>query len=143
MAKREGKSPSYGDGRIGDKLPRRVVGPHTITTFGTEYRAFRQNSWGTWRWNVPEGAYDPAKEDAGFASDMTYDHDARRIDPRQGDGLYHGPSSGHLNLEKASNIGMGGMYGYGASMNAWHVDYRSEEHTSELQSLMRISYAVF
>src|SRR3546814_9892247 len=25
----------------------------------------------------------------------------------------------------------------------WHVDPRSEEHTSELQSLMRISYAVF
>src|SRR3546814_5811354 len=25
---------------------------------------------------------------------------------------------------------------------SWH-DYRSEEHTSELQSLMRISYAVF
>src|SRR3546814_6874573 len=25
----------------------------------------------------------------------------------------------------------------------WHVVYRSEEHTSELQSLMRISYAVF
>src|SRR3546814_5441164 len=24
-----------------------------------------------------------------------------------------------------------------------HLDYRSEEHTSELQSLMRISYAVF
>src|SRR3546814_4507187 len=26
---------------------------------------------------------------------------------------------------------------------AVHVDHRSEEHTSELQSLMRISYAVF
>src|SRR3546814_4684449 len=26
---------------------------------------------------------------------------------------------------------------------AWAVDFRSEEHTSELQSLMRISYAVF
>src|SRR3546814_6511238 len=25
----------------------------------------------------------------------------------------------------------------------WHVPQRSEEHTSELQSLMRISYAVF
>src|SRR3546814_6027422 len=25
----------------------------------------------------------------------------------------------------------------------WHVGLRSEEHTSELQSLMRISYAVF
>src|SRR3546814_1839889 len=27
--------------------------------------------------------------------------------------------------------------------NAWQIDQRSEEHTSELQSLMRISYAVF
>ncbi|SEQ43468.1 Acyl dehydratase [Solimonas aquatica] len=123
LSNREGKSPAYGDVKVGDKLPRRVIGPHTITTFVTEYRAFRQNIWGTWRWNVPEGVYDPAKEDAGFASDMTYDHDARKVDPRMGDGLYHGPSSGHLNLEKAENIAMGGMYGYGASMNAWHVDY--------------------
>src|SRR3546814_16455456 len=78
LSNREGKSPSYGDVRIGDKLPRRVVGPHTITTFVTEYRAFRQNIWGTWRWNVPAGAYAPAKEDAGFESDMTYDHDNGR-----------------------------------------------------------------
>src|SRR3546814_5865476 len=28
-------------------------------------------------------------------------------------------------------------------LNAWGEAYRSEEHTSELQSLMRISYAVF
>jgi len=123
LSNREGRSPAYGDVKVGDRLPRRVIGPHTIATFVTEYRAFRQNIWGTWRWNVPEGVYDPAKEDAGFAADMTYDHEARKIDPRMGDGLYHGPSSGHLNLEKASNIGMGGMYGYGASMNAWHVDY--------------------
>ncbi|WP_428310125.1 FAS1-like dehydratase domain-containing protein [Hydrocarboniphaga sp.] len=122
LSGREGKSPNWSSVKVGDKLPRRVIGPHTITTFVTEYRAYRQNIWGTWRWNVPEGAYDPAKEDAGFAQDMTYDHDARRIDPRQGDGLYYGPSSGHLNLEKAANIGMGGMYGYGASMNAWQVD---------------------
>src|SRR3546814_7611400 len=27
--------------------------------------------------------------------------------------------------------------------HAYYLDYRSEEHTSELQSLMRISYAVF
>src|SRR3546814_5650446 len=32
--------------------------------------------------------------------------------------------------------------GVGLSMLATH-DFRSEEHTSELQSLMRISYAVF
>src|SRR3546814_3954438 len=36
--------------------------------------------------------------------------------------------------------------GYGACLEVargLHIDYRSEEHTSELQSLMRISYAVF
>ena len=54
---------------------------------------------------------------------MTYDHEARKIDPREGDGLYHGPSSGHINADKAENIGMGGAYGYGASMNAWFLDY--------------------
>lgn len=122
LSNREGKSPNWAEVKVGDKLPRRVIGPHSIATFVTEYRAYRQNIWGTWRWNVPPGVHDPAKEDAGFAKDMTYDHDARRIDPRQGDGLYYGPSSGHVNLEKAANIGMGGMYGYGASMNAWHVD---------------------
>jgi acyl dehydratase len=53
---------------------------------------------------------------------MTYDFEAQKIDPRQKDGLYFGPSSGHLNPSKAEKIGMGGTYGYGASMNAWHLD---------------------
>src|SRR3546814_10283948 len=36
------------------------------------------------------------------------------------------------------------LYDYLPSQNAWKVrQLRSEEHTSELQSLMRISYAVF
>jgi hypothetical protein len=65
---------------------------------------------------------DPAKDDAGFGSDMTYDHEARKIDPREGDGLHAGPSSGHINAEKGEKVGMGGVYGYGSSMNAWHVD---------------------
>src|SRR3546814_6704011 len=30
-----------------------------------------------------------------------------------------------------------------AGVDCWHCRSRSEEHTSELQSLMRISYAVF
>src|SRR3546814_5249163 len=35
-------------------------------------------------------------------------------------------------------------FGFEAAAWYWHfVDVRSEEHTSELQSLMRISYAVF
>ena len=117
-----GSSPRYSDVQVGDKLPRRVVGPHSTVSIANECRAFRQNIWGTWRWNPPEGVRDPAKEDAGFGEDMSYDHEASKIDPRMHDGLYHGPSSGHINPEKAENVGMGGAYGYGASMNAWHLD---------------------
>src|SRR3546814_10140227 len=44
-----------------------------------------------------------------------------------------------VSLVESSCCGMAGSFGYEAS----HYDVRSEEHTSELQSLMRISYAVF
>ncbi len=125
LSNREGVSPRFSDVKVGDTLPRRVVGPHSRVSFALECRAHRQNIWGTWRWNTPEGAIDPAREDAGFAEDMSYDFEARKIDPRQGDGLHHGPSSGHINPEKGEKVGMGGVYGYGSSMNAWHVDYIS------------------
>jgi hypothetical protein len=122
LSNRDGVSPRYADVKVGDKLPQRVVGPHSVVSFANECRAFRQNIWGTWRWNAPAGVHDPAKEDAGFDKNMTYDHDAGRIDPRKKDGLYHGPSSGHINPEKAEKIGMGGAYGYGASMGSWFHD---------------------
>ena len=99
-----------------------MIGPHSVISFANECRAHKQNIWGTWRWNPPEGVRDSATEDAGFRADMSYDFEARKIDPRMGDGLYYGPSSGHVNSEKAENVGMGGAYGYGASMNAWFLD---------------------
>src|SRR3546814_1807859 len=40
--------------------------------------------------------------------------------------------------QRPHEIGIGGIAG-----RAHRIDLRSEEHTSELQSLMRISYAVF
>src|SRR3546814_1615598 len=40
----------------------------------------------------------------------------------------------------SSHALIGGLCG--AAVSAAHNDWRSEEHTSELQSLMRISYAV-
>ncbi len=123
LSNREGASPHYEEVKVGDKLPRRVIGPHSVVTFALECRAHRQNIWGTWRWNAPEGVPDPATEDAGFTENMSYDYEGRKIDPRMGDGLFYGPSSGHINADKAENIGMGGAYGYGASMNAWFVDY--------------------
>jgi hypothetical protein len=123
LSNRDGVSPHYEEVKVGDTLPQRVIGPHSVVTFALECRAHRQNIWGTWRWNAPEGVYDPAKEDAGFDKNMTYDHEAGLIDPRQKDGLYHGPSSGHINADKAEHVGMGGAYGYGASMSAWFHDY--------------------
>jgi len=124
LSNREGTSPHYSAVSVGDKLPRRVIGPHSLVTFANECRAFRQNVWGTWRWNVPEGIEDPwTTQDSGFSNAMTYDEEASRIDPRERDGLYHGPSSGHINRAKAEKIGMGGAYGYGATMGAWFHDY--------------------
>lgn len=123
LSNREGRSPHFEEVNVGDTLPRRVIGPHSVVTFALERRAPRENVWGTWRWNVPEGVQDPAMEDAGFAENMTYDYEARKVDPRMGDGLFHGPSSGHINADKAEKVGMGGAYGYGISMSAWFHDY--------------------
>lgn len=123
LSNREGRSPHYEAVKVGDKLPRRVIGPHSVVTFALECRAHRQNIWGTYRFNPPEGVQDPATEDAGFGANMSYDWQARKVDPRMGDGLFHGPSSGHINADKGESIGMGGAYGYGASMNSWFNDY--------------------
>src|SRR3546814_7524239 len=49
-----------------------------------------------------------------------------------------GPVSDRSHHMLAGTAGMGGDFSYGHSRRP-----RSEEHTSELQSLMRISYAVF
>src|SRR3546814_2919075 len=43
----------------------------------------------------------------------------------------------------AANADWKGTPGYAVILNDQPGDKRSEEHTSELQSLMRISYAVF
>ena len=49
--------------------------------------------------------------------------EAARIDPRLRDGLFTGPSSGHVNVDRAGKIGMFRAYGYGATMGAWFHDY--------------------
>src|SRR3546814_6188205 len=58
----------------------------------------------------------------------------------------HGQRAGKALLGSAGvdllDLGAGGFELVGVNLGA-HGDLRSEEHTSELQSLMRISYAVF
>ena len=55
MSNRDGRSPHWEEVQIGDKLPRRVIGPHTIASFTTEYRSFIFNIWGSFRWTAPAG----------------------------------------------------------------------------------------
>jgi acyl dehydratase len=121
---REGHSPRYAELKTGDPLPRRALGPHSIESFTTEYRAFVFNAWGAFRLVAPEGVEDPwINQDAGWVGDFAWDLEAARIDPRESDGLYVGPSRGHTDASRAERIGMPRRYGYGASMGAWITDY--------------------
>jgi acyl dehydratase len=124
LSNRTGRSPHYEEVKVGDKLPRRVIGPHTLVSFANEYRAFMFNPWGNWHWTVPEGVQDPwTDQDAGFTDGFSYDPEIIKIDPRMRDGLFTGPSSGHINPDRAGKIGMFRAYGYGATMGAWFHDY--------------------
>lgn len=124
MSNREGVSPRFSDVKVGDKLPRRALGPHNTATFTTEYRAFVFNAWGSYGWVVPDGVKDPwVNQDCGWIDDFGLDYEAAKLDPRIIDGLYNGPSRGHIDDEKAGEIGMSRAYGYGATMAAWNTDY--------------------
>jgi acyl dehydratase len=124
MSNREGRTPRFGELKVGDQLLRRVLGPHTLASFATEYRAFVFNVWGSFSWVAPEGVKDPwVNQDPGWVDGFGFDEEGARIDPRLRDGLYVGPSRGHVDVEKATHIGMPRAYGYGATMGAWITDY--------------------
>lgn len=124
MSNRMGVSPRFNAVKVGDKLTRRVLGPHSIASFATEYRAFLFNAWGAYYFVTPEGVSDPwVNQDAGWVEGFSTDFEAAKIDPRQSDGLYVGASRGHIDDSKADVIGMARAYGYGATMQAWVTDY--------------------
>jgi acyl dehydratase len=104
---------------VGQTLPQRPIGPHTIATFTCEWRAFLMSVWGTFR----EDGGQSSLYQAGWLPEMSRDLEAAKVDPTLGDGLYHGPSRGHVQAEYAQLIGMPRGYGYGASMGAWILDY--------------------
>ncbi len=111
----------WDDATVGDKLPVRVFGPHSIASFATEWRAYLFTVWGgTHRrtdLNLEELGFDP--DMAGHENDGVME----RINPELTDGAYFGPSRGHLFPRWARYIGMPRAYGYGASMGAWIIDY--------------------
>jgi acyl dehydratase len=119
IASRAGsRSPVLEEVQVGQRLPSRPIGPHTLSTFATEWRSYIFTVWGS---NVQEGP-DHLSE-AGWLPEMDRQLDASKDDPALGDGLYSGPSRGHTDVDHARVIGMPRAYGYGASMGAWVLDY--------------------
>jgi len=110
----------WDDVNVGDQLPERVFGPHTVASFATEWRSYLFTIWGTLdRRTIDLEALGFTKEMAGHENDPVME----RINPEITDGAYYGPSRGHLFPKFARKIGMPRAYGYGASMGAWVTDY--------------------
>jgi hypothetical protein len=104
--------------KAGDKLPARPIGPHTIASFTTEWRSYLMTVWGS-SYEYGESSH----QAAGWLPEMSRDKEGAKIDPANADGLYKGPSRGHVQPRYAQLIGMPRGYGYGASMGAWVIDY--------------------
>jgi len=111
----------WDDVKINDKLPTRTIGPHSIASLTTEWRAYLFTIWcGVHR------RTDLDMEALGFVAEMAgkeQDPTLEKENPELTDGAYIGPSRGHLFPRWARFVGMPRSYGYGASMGAWILDY--------------------
>jgi len=122
----------------GERLPRRPIGPHTLLTFATEWRAYTMTVWGS--------SYDyglSSTDESGWTPEMSRDPEGAKIDPTNADGLYKGPSRGHAQPRWARHIGMPRGYGYGATMGAWILDTLTNwcgEHGFVLHSDMKYRF---
>ena len=108
--------------KVGEQLAGNVLGPHSLASFTTEWRAFPMTIWGA----TAKGPTTVRAEALGYTKEMAgYEGDRRmeRVNPELTDGAYYGPSRGHLQPRWAQHIGMPRGYGYGASMGAWVLDY--------------------
>lgn len=101
-----------------DPLPTRVIGPHTLMSFTTEWRSYMMTVWGS---SLNYGT--SSTMNAGWLPEMSRDPEGAKVDPANADGLYKGPSRGHVQPRYAQLIGLPRGYGYGASMGAWILDY--------------------
>ena len=109
---------------VGDRLAEHVLGPHSLASFATEWRAYPMTTWGA----TAKGPTTVSAEELGYTKEMAgYEGDRRmeRLNPELTDGAYYGPSRGHLQPRWARHVGMPRGYGYGASMGAWILDYVS------------------
>jgi hypothetical protein len=121
--------------KVGDVLQTCPIGPHTVASFTTEWRSYTMNVWGA---TYDEG--DSSTMKAGWIPEMSRDPEGQKINPAEGDGLYKGPSRGHVHPKFARLIGMPRSYGYGATMGGWIMDYLANwggEHSFVIHSDMK------
>jgi acyl dehydratase len=112
----------YDSVNVGDALPENILGPHSLASFTTEWRAYPMTTWGA----TAKGPTTVRAEELGYTKEMAgFEGDRRmeRVNPELTDGAYYGPSRGHLQPRWAAHVGMPRGYGYGASMGAWIIDY--------------------
>ena len=131
----------YEDVTVGENLPLGVIGPHSVQTLTTEWRAYLCNTWGAFE----DDGLPTSTNDSGWLPEMTRDMPATKLDPAKNDGLYNGASRGHVNLRYAKLIGMPRQYGYGASMGTYVLDYVANwagEYGTIREADMRYSYPV-
>src|SRR3546814_1325524 len=84
----------------------------------------RSSDWSSDVCSSDLGVKDPwINQDPGWVDGFGFDEEGAMIDPRKRDGLYVGPSRGHVDDEKADKVGMARAYGYGARMQAGVTDY--------------------
>ena len=102
-----------GEVRPGDRLPRRVIGPHTITGFAAEFSALLFGVWGSSLYDA-----DYRGLETGWLPELMGGDD-----PAMGIGMNEGPASSHTNPDKGKLIGMPRNYGYGVSTGVWALDY--------------------
>jgi acyl dehydratase len=100
----------------GAELPTKVMGPHTVVSFATEWRAYYMNNWNTLR----------REQLVEYETGMS--HGSARLgdphlDPEFADG---GNDSPHLFSDLARKIGMPRPYGFGASIGAWVLDFLAD-----------------
>lgn len=110
---------NWSDVSVDDELPVSVMGPHSVASFATEWRAYIFTSWNSMHnEEYMRYGYNGSLEEMTFPA-------GRDWDPEFHDGAYYGNARGHLFGRYARRIGMPRPYGYGASMGSWVTDYLS------------------
>lgn len=112
----------FTDVKVGDRLAEHILGPHSLASFTTEWRAYPMTTWGA----TAKGPTTVSALELGYTPEMAgYEGDRamERRNPELTDGAYYGPSRGHLQPRWATHVGMPRGYGYGASMGSWIIDF--------------------